>query len=258
MQLQTPMWTGQGDHIINRKQLCFCLILRKTQPLLLRDQSYPKAGRAPPDPKAPSPSPAVPSAPGLLTSPLDLNGAVSFILTQNRVAKRSETPAVLPALPAGLAAEHRPRTGTPRQQGKGRADSHGRSPALGPAQSCPVSRSSSGPGRFPGSPADAERGSGIELGFRPGSRRRRARGEGTQPGRFPEESAASSSPIAAGTHPWQDRTGQDSPAPLRSSRAAPRGAAAAAAPAPSGQALVPAERPAPAAQLTRLLAARGG
>lgn len=155
----------------------------------MRDQSYPKAAKAPPDPKAPFPSPAVPSASGFLTPPLDSNGAVSFILTQNRIAKRPETPAALPALPAGLAAEHRARTGTPRQQGKGRADRHGRSLAPDLAQSCPVSRSSSGPGRLPGSPADAERGSSIGLGFRPESRRRRARGEGTQPGRFPEESA---------------------------------------------------------------------
>lgn len=160
--------------------------MRKTQPPLLWDQSYPKAAKAPPDPKAPFPPPSVS---GFLTPPRDSNGAVSFILTQNRIAKRPETPAALPALPAGLAAEHRARTGTPRQQGKGWADRHGRSLAPVLAQSCPVARSSSGPGRLPGSPADAERGSSIGLGFRPESRRRRARGEGTQAGRFPEESA---------------------------------------------------------------------
>ena len=75
----------------------------------------PEGSQGPSGPESPVPIPGVPAASGPQPSPLGSDGAVSFTLTPSQGAKCSESPAAPPALPAGLAAEHRPRTGTPRQ-----------------------------------------------------------------------------------------------------------------------------------------------
>lgn len=204
---------------------------------LLRDRSYRRQLRTQKPGLHPRPS-LLP--PGFRLPLSTQTGQFRLLSDKTEVRSAPRAPRPLPPRRLGWPALRAPDTDrdSPRQQGMGRADRHRRTPSPGPPQGRPPSRSSSGPAGRRGTPADAERGSGIRRRSRPGSRR----GEGAHPGRFPEESAVSSSPILTGTHPGQgspSRPGRSRPVPLppkcrcrRSTRAVEAGACPRRAPRP--------------------------